>query len=182
MEVEDRKKYRIQVFIYRATLADDPFLKKGILLLHEDEIKYFNKNDYQDNYIIVMFEDRIVGLMKQIINVMSGKYFYGYDVQISDDLKKNYYFCEVDILLSNLEITKSKLPSDYKFIFQSGAKKIEKMKDLQGQKLKDIIAYPEDYIKKMYMKIGHNQYFRQKKAQEQTDSDDSNSSDESDDS
>jgi hypothetical protein len=43
-----------------------------------------------------------------------------------EETKSSGYFCEFEIMLKNIELTKSKLPSEYKNIFQ-GKKRIEKL-------------------------------------------------------
>jgi hypothetical protein len=42
-------------------------------------------------------------------------------------LKKNDYFCEFEPVIAQLEFTKTKLPSDYKILFQNPEKQIEKV-------------------------------------------------------
>jgi len=39
-------------------------------------------------------------------------------------------------------MNKNKLPSDYKYLFQNHEKKIEKMDEYMGHRLRDLIAYP----------------------------------------
>jgi hypothetical protein len=40
------------------------------------------------------------------------------------------------------EMTRSKLPSEYKFVFHNNEKRIEKMDEFLGHKLRDLLAYP----------------------------------------
>lgn len=45
---------------------------------------------------------------------------------MSEETKISGYFCEFEIMLRNIELTKAKLPSEYKNIFQ-GKKRIERL-------------------------------------------------------
>ena len=49
--------------------------------------------------------------------------------------------------MEKLELTKSKLPSEYKELFKNKEKRIERLDEYEGVKLKDLVMYPEDIIK-----------------------------------
>ena len=53
-------------------------------------------------------------------------------------------------------MTRNKLPSEYKFVFQSQDKKIDKMDEFLGHKLRDLLAYPQALIRKI--SINKNDY------------------------
>lgn len=94
------------------------------MLIHENEQKYFNKSDSVDNYVFVMNHDKIVMLLRQSTNAQPIKYLIGYGVNFEEEPKKNDYFCEFETLLANLDITKSKLSSEYKHIFHNNEKRM----------------------------------------------------------
>lgn len=97
-------------------------------------------------------------LIRQITNASSIKYLIGYGVS-TEELSEDDYFSEFRIVLGNLDINKSKITSDYKFVVGSG-KRIEKMKELEGHKLRDLVMYPEEYIKKINIGKSEYSYFK----------------------
>lgn len=128
MDSEDKKKYKLQYLIYRIKNNEElACIDKEVLLFRDQNNKYFSKNDTVDNYIFVMQDEKIVSFLKQKTNSQSIKYLVGYDIKLSPELKKNDFFCEFEQIISQLSLSKSKLPSEYKSIFQSSDKKIEKI-------------------------------------------------------
>ena len=128
MDSEQKKKYKLQYLIYRIKNNEElAFIEKEVLLFRDQNNKYFNKNDTVDNYIFVMQDDKLVSFIKQKTNSQSIKYLFGYDIKLTPQLKKNDFFCEFEVIIPQLSLSKSKLPSDFKSIFQNNDKKIEKI-------------------------------------------------------
>lgn len=77
------------------------------------------------------------------------------------------------------ELSKSKLPSDYKFLFNQDAK-LQKINEFLGHRLRDLISYPEELLKKIV--INKADYLYHKKQEETSDKDSDNDSDDNSDS
>jgi hypothetical protein len=133
-------------------------LAKEILLLYDNEQKYLSKSDYVDVYLFYLFEDKICSLLRQKSILQSTRLLIGFD--LNEEQKKYSYFCEVEQVYSLSEVGKSKLPSDYKFVFQNHDKRVEKMDEFLGHKLRDMLAYPESLYKKLVFNKSDYLYYK----------------------
>lgn len=54
MYSEEKKRYKAQFIIFRSIESDAQYLSKEVMIVHENELKHFNQNDWVDNYIFVV--------------------------------------------------------------------------------------------------------------------------------
>lgn len=102
MDSEEKKRYKTQFIVFRANRSQDPaVLAKSVLLLQEPEQKYFNKNDFIDNYLFVMNADKITMLIRQTTNAQPIRFLTGYGVT-PEETAQAEFFCEFQTLLTNL--------------------------------------------------------------------------------
>jgi hypothetical protein len=69
-------------------------------------------------------------------------------------------FFEVELVYAVAEVTKGKLPSEFKFLFQSHEKRMEKVEESLGHKLRDLLAYPDTLQKKINFNKNDHLLFR----------------------
>lgn len=72
-----------------------------MILGQETELKYFNKNDFIDNYIFVMVGDKITSLIRQTTNAQPIKFLIGYGLTPEESSQSDFFF-EFQTLLINL--------------------------------------------------------------------------------
>lgn len=77
-------------------------------------------------------------------------------------------------------MTRAKLPADYKFVYQNQDKRIEKIREFLGHKLRDLLAYPEALIKKIIINKGDYLYYKASEENSESKQNDTNSDDSSD--
>jgi hypothetical protein len=84
MDSEDKKRYKVQYLIYRIKNSEElASIEKEVLLFRDQHHKYFSKNDTVDNYVFLIYEDKVISLLKQRTNCQLIKYLVGYGIKPS---------------------------------------------------------------------------------------------------